>query len=149
MRRPCPIPFGLATRPPIGVRILWVSWVWVHPVCFKGSFDLILIDPRGRYPPGIPSQTQVISRSLPYESHHLFSDGVFEDWLEPSERRRRIVCRRWERIIAGDIFVRTMSTAEPPEGAHGHASGIGDATCTAGPCPFIASEPIATARREG
>ena len=58
---PAPIPFGLATRPPIGVRILWVSWVWVHPVCFKGSFDLILIDPRGRYPPGIPSQTHIPS----------------------------------------------------------------------------------------
>ena len=81
--------------------------------------------------------------------HHLFNDGILEDWLEPSEHRRRIVCRRWERIIAGDIFVRTVSTAEPQEGAHGHASGIGDATCTAGPCSFDASGPIATARREG
>ena len=76
-------------------------------MCFKGSFDLILIDPRGRYPPGIPSQTQVISRSLPYESHHLFSDGVFEDWLEPSEQWGCII-RCGKQFITGDIVFWNM-----------------------------------------
>ena len=139
MRRPCPIPFGLATRPSIGVRILWVSWVWVHPVCFKGSFDLILIDPRGRYPPGIPSQTQVISRSLPYESHHLFSDGVFEDRLEPPEQCG-CISRYDERVITGDIgFIRTVSAANLKESSHGHAGGVRDAACVAEPCSYIQS----------
>ena len=80
------------------------------------------------------SQTQVISRK---REHHLFNDGVYEDWLEPPEHWGRIVRRRWQRIIAGNIFVRTVSTAQPQEGAHGHAGGIGDAACIVGPCSFV------------
>ena len=109
MRRPCPTPADLATRPPDRCADPLGLPGWVHPWCFKGSLVLILFTARGWYPPGIPSQTQVISRSLPYESHHLFSDGVFEDWLEPPEQCG-CVSRYDERVITGDIgFIRTVS----------------------------------------
>jgi hypothetical protein len=119
-------------------------------VCFKGSFDLILIDPRGRYPPGIPSRTQVISRSLPYESHHLFNDGVFKDWLEPSEQWGCII-RCGKRFITGDVnYFRDVSSANIQKSSHGHASGVRDATDVAEPCSTIWScRPVASTRREG
>ena len=103
----------------------------------------------GGSPPGVPSQTQVISRSLPYESHHLFDDGVFEDWLEPSEQWGCII-RCGKRFITGDIFFWTMSSADIQESSHGHASGVRDALDVAEPCPTIRScRPVASTRREG
>ena len=43
--------------------------------------------------------------------HHLFNDGVLEDWLEPSEHWGRIV--RWRRhcLVARNDFVWDVSTA--------------------------------------
>ena len=104
----------------------------------------------GGSPPGVPSQTQVISRSLPYESHHLFSDGVFEDRLEPPEQWGCII-RRGKRFITGDIiFFWDVSSANIQESSRGHASGVRDATDVAEPCStFWSCRPVASTRREG
>ena len=150
MRRPCPLPLGLETRPPDRCADPLGLPGRVHLWCFKGSFVLILIIARGWYPPGVPSQTQVISRSLPYESHHLSSDGAFEDWLEPSEQWGCII-RCGKRFITGDVkYIRDVSSANIQKSSHGHASGVRDATDVAEPCSTIWScRPVASTRREG